>query len=103
MVPRPKGEESEACNRAAFADLWLAANQLGEPRGYVPSVARRKPEKERQGAPMKSGRPSEGGKRSCFPSEQSLGQKRRVFKTPSLIHNKAFHYGKKMLSFHSKS
>jgi len=47
MVPRPKGEESEAWNRAAFA---------------------------------------------------SLGQKRRVFETPSLIHNEAFHHGKKMLA-----
>jgi len=44
MVPRPKGKESEAWNRAAF---------------------------------------------------DSLGQKRRVFETPSLIHNEAFQNEKK--------
>jgi len=44
MVPRPKGEESEAWNRAAY---------------------------------------------------DSLGQKRRVFETPSLIHNEVFHHRKK--------
>jgi hypothetical protein len=36
----------------------------GELRGYDPSVAGRKPEKGRQGALRRSGRPLEGGKRS---------------------------------------
>jgi hypothetical protein len=30
--------------------------------------------------------PSEGGTRSCFPSEVSLGQKRRVFESHKLEH-----------------
>jgi len=66
-------------------DLWLATN-LGEPRGCVPSVAGRfeTPEKGRQGAPIESGRPSEGGKRSCSPSEDSLGQKLRVLEPTGL-------------------
>ncbi len=76
-----KGEESEALNRAAFADLWLATNQLGEPRGCVPSVAGRAIARPRRGGrePNGIGRPSAGGKRSCSPSEVTMGQKRRTF------------------------
>jgi len=47
--------------------------------GFIPPL-----EKGRQGGPMELGRPSEGGKRDCSPSEGVDGENQRADDPPTL-------------------
>jgi len=95
MVPRPKGEESDlgggTASRSPFQRIrclpFSDASKRPATKGSYPL-----------GIPrcFADGQSSEAWNRAAF---DSLGQKRRVFETPSLIHNEAFHHGKKDASF----